>query len=411
MSENEARTSAQTLVYRGLLVAKWFAPSRWRQVSLDAQALTFSTLLALVPTLTLLLWAFQHLGGFLHLRYNLEAHLLNVFSTTPEVREVFGGLLEQTTQYLERGALGPMAIIVFGYSFISMMMLLENRLNRAFGIDEAPPSGLRILSYSLVLLIGPLPIILILGALAFVLSAPILSGFVDIGWLVEMGSPVVVATFGLTLLYKWVPRTQIQWSAALRGALVAAIAWNLAKWLFAYYAFQAWTLKDLYGSLVTIPLFIIWLYTSWIVTLLGAQLARRLNRFDVIESVDSPTSELLINWAQLRVALEAYRAECEERDPSPGLIIETLSLPPTLAEATLAKLRGHRLIELDRTEHGSWTVSLRDIDPRKWLRAVELPSSVEETKQPKTLEAWLQTEQDKHPHNLATLSDVISQLH
>ena len=58
----------------------------------------------MVPTLTLLLWAFQHLGGFLHLRYNLEAELLELFSATPEVREVFGGLLEQTTQYLERGA-------------------------------------------------------------------------------------------------------------------------------------------------------------------------------------------------------------------------------------------------------------------------------------------------------------------
>ena len=415
MSKHEARTSAENLAHRALLVAKWFAPSRWRQVSLDAQALTFSTLLALVPTLTLLLWAFQHLGGFLHLRYNLEAHLLNVFSSTPEVREVFGGLLEQTTQYLERGALGPMALVVFGYSFMSMMMLLDNRLNRAFGIDEAPPSGLRLLSYGLVLLIGPLPIILILGALAFVLSAPILSGFVDIGWLVEMGSPVIVATFGLTLLYKWVPRTQIQWSAAVRGALVAAIAWNLAKWLFAYYAFQAWTLKDLYGSLVTIPLFIIWLYTSWIVTLLGAQLARRLNRFDVIEDTDSPISALLVNWAQLRVALEAYRAECDDRDPSPVLIIEHLALPPALAEATLTKLRGHRLIDLDDTEHGSWTVRLGEIDPRTWLQAVELPSLETDSSIPldqaKTLEAWLHTEQEKQPRNLATLSDVIAQLH
>ena len=67
------------------------------EVSLDAQA-SHSRRCSLVPTLTLLLWAFQHLGGFLHLRYNLEAELLELFSATPEVREVFGGLLEQTTQ-------------------------------------------------------------------------------------------------------------------------------------------------------------------------------------------------------------------------------------------------------------------------------------------------------------------------
>ena len=85
-------TEGEASFYRSTLSAlKWFAPKRWREVSLDAQALTFSTLLALVPTLTLLLWAFQHLGGFLHLRYNLEAELLELFSATPEVREVFGG--------------------------------------------------------------------------------------------------------------------------------------------------------------------------------------------------------------------------------------------------------------------------------------------------------------------------------
>ena len=100
------------------------------------------------------------------------------------------------------------------------MMLLDNRLNRAFGVNEAPPSGLRVLSYAAVLLLGPIPLILV-GVLAFVLSSPLLAEIVNINlsWLVEIGSPIVVATFALTLLYKWVPQTPIQWSAAFRGAL------------------------------------------------------------------------------------------------------------------------------------------------------------------------------------------------
>ena len=124
------------------------------------------------------------------------------------------------------------------------MMLLDNRLNRAFGINEAPPSGLRVLSYAAVLLLGPIPLILVLGVLAFVLSSPLLAEIVNINlsWLIEIGSPIVVATFALTM-YKWVPQTPIQWSAAFRGALFAAIVWNLAKLAFAYYAYQAWTLR------------------------------------------------------------------------------------------------------------------------------------------------------------------------
>ena len=286
-----------------------------------------STLLALVPTLTLLLWAFQHLGGFLHLRYNLEAELLELFSATPEVREVFGGLRSRY-QCLERGALGPVALIVFGYSFISMMMLLDNRLNRAFGINEAPPSELRVLSYAAVLLLGPIPLILVLGVLAFVLSSPLLAELVNINlsWLIEIGSPIVVATFALTLLYKWVPQTPIQWSAAFRGALFAAIVWNLAKLAFAYYAYQAWTLKDLYGSLVTIPLFILWLYASWIVTLLGA-VSRRLNRFETIDD-EAPLSAATMNWAQLRVSFEAYRASKPNATHNHSRSVTTSNCPP-----------------------------------------------------------------------------------
>ena len=412
---DQTESSSQSSFYRRTLLAiKWFAPSRWREVSLDAQALTFSTLLAMVPTLTLLLWAFQHLGGFLHLRYNLEAELLDLFSATPEVREVFGGLLEQTTQYLERGALGPVAIIVFGYSFISMMMLLDNRLNRAFGVDEAPPSGLRVLSYAAVLLIGPLPLILVLGVLAFVLSSPIISELigVDLGWLLEIGSPVIVATFALTLLYKWVPQTPIQWTAALRGALFAAIVWNLAKLAFAYYAYQAWTLKDLYGSLVTIPLFIIWLYASWIVTLLGARLARRLNRFETIEAESTPMSPSVLNWAVLRVAMDAYRAKLGGQDAAPLSICGTLNLPAHMVESVLSELRHHRLVDFDEDGAPQWIVELADLDPRIFIQSIHPP--IDEGWKLKTngpLEAWLHGQQNLQPRNLASLSDLIAPLH
>ena len=408
-------TEGEASFYRSTLSAlKWFAPKRWREVSLDAQALTFSTLLALVPTLTLLLWAFQHLGGFLHLRYNLEAELLELFSATPEVREVFGGLLEQTTQYLERGALGPVALIVFGYSFISMMMLLDNRLNRAFGINEAPPSGLRVLSYAAVLLLGPIPLILVLGILAFVLSSPLLAEIVNINlsWLIEIGSPIVVATFALTLLYKWVPQTPIQWSAAFRGALFAAIVWNLAKLAFAYYAYQAWTLKDLYGSLVTIPLFILWLYASWIVTLLGARLARRLNRFETIDDEAPTLSAAMINWAQLRVSFEAYRAEQNKRAAQPLEICEDLELPALMVESTLSGLLEKRLIKFDDQGLPHWAVELGSIDPRIFLQAVALPGADGwDFQRNSDLERWLSAQFQEQPANLAALSDLIAPLH
>ena len=414
MADETAGSSDSSFYHRTLSAIKWFAPGRWREVSLDAQALTFSTLLAMVPTLTLLLWAFQHLGGFLHLRYNLEAELLDLFSATPEVRSVFGELIEQTTQYLERGALGPVALIVFGYSFISMMMLLDNRLNRAFGIDEAPPSGLRVLSYAAVLLIGPLPLILVLGVLAFLLGSPLVSELigVDIGWLLEIGSPIFVATFALTLLYKWVPQTPIQWTAAFRGALFAAIVWNLAKLAFAYYAYQAWTLKDLYGSLVTIPLFIIWLYASWIVTLLGARLARRLNRFESIDDEASPISNALVNWALLRVSFDSYQAELAGAASSPLSVCHELNMAAPLVEATLSGLLQRRLIAFEEDGSPHWIVNLAELDPRTFLRAVNLPSdSGWELNKSGVLEDWLQAQHDQHPTNMASLSDLISPLH
>ena len=208
------------------------------------------------------------------------------------------------------------------------------------------------------------------------------------------------------------PQTPIQWSAAFRGALFAAIVWNLAKLAFAYYAYQAWTLKDLYGSLVTIPLFILWLYASWIVTLLGARLARRLNRFETIDDEAPTLSAAMINWAQLRVSFEAYRAKQNKRDAQPLEICEDLELPALMVESTLSGLLEKRLIKFDEKGLPHWAVDLGSIDPRIFLQAVALPSADGwDFQRNGALERWLSSQFQEQPANLAALSDLIAPLH
>lgn len=160
---------------------------------------------------------------------------------------------------------------------LSLVVSLETSFNRIYNAPSGRPWHLRITIYWAVITLGP-----VLVALSFWISNRLLDAasqvdaFGLLGWVLNLLNPLAstAATWLLLLLiYKLLPNVKVQLRAALIGALVAAVMWEASKWGFRLYMTKAVGYSALYGSLGLVPLFLLWMYVTWIVILFGLEIS------------------------------------------------------------------------------------------------------------------------------------------
>ena len=106
------------------------------------------------------------------------------------------------------------------------------------------------------------------------------AGFIVGGGLLDL-LPYLLSLGGILLLYKVVPNVDVRWQHALIGATLSALLFEIAKEGFGYYIAHFGTYKSIYGALAGIPIMMIWLYLSWLVVLLGAELTATLGEWQL----------------------------------------------------------------------------------------------------------------------------------
>ena len=252
-----------------------------------SSALSYRTLLALVPTLVLALVIVETAGGLDSRKQQLRSFLENTGVTeivipgdqlaggTEEVRasEFIEDFVTNVEKQLDLGKLGPVGVVLLIWTSLTLLTTMERSLNRIFGARQ--PRGLwrRTLVYWSVITLGPLLLLVAsyLGQQAGqrFQDLPLLSWVVAVlGWI----GPVLVAVLVLSCLYKLMPNTTVRLEAALGGAIIAMPLWLLAKWGLTLYVSNVAT-GHLYGAMGLLPIFLIWLSASWWIFLFGAQLA------------------------------------------------------------------------------------------------------------------------------------------
>ncbi len=266
----------QRLVARNLRVI--FLVFRWDvyvRLNLHAKALTYDTLLALVPLLAVLFSVFRGFGGLDKLAPQLQQIIVRNLAGAPEVQQVIGEYVNRFVANVNTGAVGAVSIVILVWSVLSLLGYIEDSFNAIFGTKVQRPLALRLLTYWAVLTLGPV----LLGASLALTAALQTTGIAEVvsrvgpvrGALIAV-TPLLVTWLGFTTLYLVVPNTRVRIGAALLAALVAGSMWNAAKYGYAIYAKNALTLQNIYGSLSAIPLFILWVYVSWLLVLFGTQL-------------------------------------------------------------------------------------------------------------------------------------------
>lgn len=243
-------------------------------MTISAGALTFSTLLALVP-LTVI--AFAILSGFATFdpaRERMEALFFEIF--VPEVGAEVGNYLAEFSS--NAANLTAVGIIALAVTAVMLLWTIEATLNHIWRIEKPRSTGVRVLIYWTVLTLGPL----LLGA-SFVLTSgtfTTLSQWAREGAglqqteqsLPTLGVFFAVLTQSLTfmLLFKIVPARPVRLRDAAVGGIIGGVGVQLLRWGFDSFLARGSTYETIYGAVAILPIFLFWLYLSWMIVILGA---------------------------------------------------------------------------------------------------------------------------------------------
>lgn len=342
--------------------AATFARFLWRRFLDDrlfeaAGALSFTTVFALVPLSMVVFGVLSAFPVFEVWSDRLSDYIFSNFvpSSARAVESVLRGFTQNTSQIT---AVGVIALVI---SLLITLTSVETTFNRIWRVKTARPDVARFLVYWTVLTLGAL-----VAAASLALSAR----FFALGifqsesgqWLQRTMlqlAPMAIELLALTAIFRVVPHRTVHWRHAAAGAVIAVLLLELVKWVIALYLGSFTSYQRIYGQLAFVPIFLLWIYLTWVSVLLGASFAASMSAFRY-----QPAHMRLPLGYELYGILRMLGRFAEARRHGRGLHSDEIQqLEPMLTDALvqqlLAQLGEIKLV--DRSESGEWLLS-RDLD-------------------------------------------------
>jgi membrane protein len=248
-----------------------FARRRLREESLQqvAGSLTFTTVFALVPLLTIALAIFTTFPMFQALRQGLEAYFVQSVMPKQIATPILNNLTMFAAKATRLSAVGAVALVL---TSVAMMGTIERVFNRIWRVKAERSWARRILVYWAILTLGPVlvGVSLSMSTHVYMATSDLVGAVPVLGAIVYAVLSLAVTTAAFTLMYVVVPNRLVDWRDALWGGLMAALFFELAKRGFAVFITKFPTYSRIYGTLAALPLFLLWIYLSWMITLVGA---------------------------------------------------------------------------------------------------------------------------------------------
>jgi len=265
----------------------------YRQFNADkiltrASALTYSSLLAIVPLLAVIFAISKGFG----LHMNLAPALSNLLSSLgPRGNEISVKIMEfvENSQTAALGAVGFATLLLTVFSILNN---IEVSYNEIWHVRRMRSWSRRLADYTLLIIVVPLSVFLALAATASITSIGLVQEltahkfFTLIVEVVLWMVPYVLSCLLFTLSIRFVPNTNVKFKAAMAGGLFSGILWQLSNWGIARFvvgASQASARDALYAGFAALPLFLLWLYIGWVIALLGAELGYVMQHIGLME--------------------------------------------------------------------------------------------------------------------------------
>ena len=362
----------RALVYRGSrILYATVQVGREQRLNFRAAALTYFSILSIVPFLA---FAFSVLKGF-----GEYQRLMDTF-VHPTLRDTFGEnpellkALEQVLTFVEKtnvSSLGALGILLLAYTSISLLSNIETALNDIWGAKTARPLLRQVTDYTTLLVVTPL---LILAAITFGTAAQS-SGVVSflrdrlaLGFFIDFMLKLTSVVFGCVAmvgLFILLPNVKVKLSSALFGGVIGGLLWQLLLVLHVKFQVGVANYNALYAGFGALPIFLVWMYMSWRIVLLGAQLAashqheQNIHQALRARKVDQQLRETL---AVAVATLATARFLAAQPPPTQSDLVAHLQAPaPTLDEVLEALVKGGVLVKAVTGEELGY-VPGRDVD-------------------------------------------------
>lgn len=331
------RRKALRFFHAVVLVARNFLEHR---SLLRASALSFTTILSIVPLLAL---AFAVLKG-LGVQNSLEPLILQRFTVGS------GEVVDNIITYINNtkmGSVGAIGLVFLVVTVVSLLGNIEEAFNDIWGVEGHRSVYRRFSDYLSVVVSGPL---LMLAAISITTSMQSQSVVLwilqrsyvgDLLILLFQVVPYLIVWIAFVSLYIFMPNTKVRLKSALFGGILAGTIWQLAQWGFIHFQVGVAKYNAIYGTLAALPVFMAWIYTSWVIVLFGVEVvAAHQSRKAFLHdhepgNLSYATREAMALVILLTVAGSFYR---EERPWTLERLADERHVPLRTARKLLAKL-------------------------------------------------------------------------
>jgi len=235
----------------------------------NSAALTYTTLLSLVPLMTVTLALFSAFPASGRLAQEIEDFIFQNF--VPTAGEAVHAYLREFSQKAAR--LTGVGFVFLLLVALLMMANIDKAFNTIWHVRRKRSPMATFMVYWAILSLGPILIVMSVGVTSYLVSIPL---FAD-GAVIQLrprllgAMPIIISALAFTLLYALVPNRMVPFRHAMAGGLLAALLFEVTKRGFALYVTHFPTYEAIYGAMAVVPIFLIWIYLSWLVTLLGAE--------------------------------------------------------------------------------------------------------------------------------------------
>ncbi len=239
---------------------------------LRASALTYATLLSIVPLLVMMVSLLKGLG----VQNVLEPILIENLALGSQeiVTEIF--------RYLDNthfGRLGVIGLVVLILSVLALLSNIEESFNHIWQVRETRTLLRRFADYFSVVLFAPLLILAAVSISTSLQSQTLVLKLLETAYVGEAMLllfkliPFVVMWAAFIFLYLFMPNTRVRFHAALVGGVVGGTLWQLVQWGYVHFQIGVGKYNAIYGTMAALPIFIVWIYLSWMIVLFGLELS------------------------------------------------------------------------------------------------------------------------------------------
>ena len=326
------------IVYKQLQLAMYVWREFWRDSSLlRASGLTYTTLLTLVPLLALMFALLKGLG----VQRALEPFFLE---------RLTGGshpITERIMEYVSRIHVGSLGTLGITFLFLTMILVLTNiemAFNQIWQVDRGRPWLRKCSDYLGLLVILPVAMFVSLSLMTFVKSHLVTQEFLSIDLLSRIYvyllkiAPFFVMWLAFSFIYLFMPNTRVNPISASAGGIIGGTLWQFCQWAYIHYQFGFSTYGAIYGALSQLPMLLIWIFVSWIILLLGAEIAFAHQNLALFRLRQRWRAQPTVNrsyWGLQLLLLVGERFEAGKSPPTIMELAEELNVPADETRALL----------------------------------------------------------------------------